>query len=58
MANSIALVAKCIALLDEVYKLSSLTNVLESPSEMTRQGANAHEIKIPKMYLKFKNNSL
>lgn len=49
MANSIALVAKCIALLDEVYKLSSLTNVLESPSEMTRQGANAHEIKIPKM---------
>lgn len=49
MANSIALVAKCIALLDEVYKLSSLTNVLESPSEMTRQGADAHEIKIPKM---------
>ena len=49
MANSIALVAKRIALLDEVYKLSSLTNVLESPSEMTRQGANAHEIKIPKM---------
>lgn len=49
MANSIALVSKCITLLDEVYKLSSLTNILESSSEMIRQGANAHEIKIPKM---------
>lgn len=49
MANSIALVSKCITLLDEVYKKESLTNVLESNSNLARAGANTHEIKIPKM---------
>ena len=49
MANSIALVSKCITLLDEVYKKESLTNVLESNSNLVRAGANTHEIKIPKM---------
>lgn len=49
MANTIALVSKCITLLDEVYKKASLTNVLESNSNLVRAGANTHEIKIPKM---------
>ena len=36
-------------LLDEVYKLSSLTSVLDGPSELVREGANANEILIPKL---------
>lgn len=34
---------------DEVYKLSSLTAVLDGPNELVREGANANEILIPKM---------
>jgi hypothetical protein len=48
MANSIALAKKYTALLDEVYKLSALTNVLESDSTLARAGANANEIVVPK----------
>ena len=36
-------------MLDEVYKTSSKTGVLESASDLFRQGANASEIVIPKM---------
>jgi hypothetical protein len=51
MANNIALAKNYIPLLDEVYKLSSLTAVLESPAELARAGASAREILLPKMDL-------
>ena len=49
MANTIALRKQYSTLLDEVYKLSSLTSVLDGPNELVREGANANEILIPKM---------
>lgn len=49
MPNNIALRKQCSTLLDEVYKLSSLTSVLDGPNELVREGANANEILIPKM---------
>lgn len=49
MANTIALRKSYSTLLDEVYKLSSLTAVLDGPNELVREGANANEILIPKM---------
>lgn len=51
MANTIALAKKYTALLDEVYKLNALTADLESDASLTREGANANEIIIPKMTL-------
>jgi hypothetical protein len=51
MANNIALAKNYIPLLDEVYKLSSLTAALESPAELARAGASAREILLPKMDL-------
>ena len=49
MANSIALVKKYVDKLDDVYKLASLTDVLESDATTTRQGTNTNEIVIPKI---------
>ena len=49
MANVIALRKAYSTLLDEVYKTSALTAVLDGPSELVREGANANEILIPKM---------
>ena len=49
MANSIALSKVYTNLLDEVYQQSSLTAVLESDATLSRQGANANEIVIPKL---------
>lgn len=49
MANTIALRKAYSTMLDEVYKLSSLTAVLDGPNELVREGANANEILIPKM---------
>ena len=49
MANSIALSKVYTNLLDEVYQQSSLTAVLESDATLSRQGANANEIIIPKL---------
>lgn len=49
MANTIALRKQYSTLLDEVYKLASLTVVLDGPNELVREGANANEILIPKM---------
>ena len=49
MANSIVLSKVYTNLLDEVYKQSSLTAVLESDATLSRQGANANEIVIPKL---------
>lgn len=51
MANSIALAKKYAAMLDEVYKLASLTAALDSDMTLTREGANANEIIVPKMVL-------
>jgi hypothetical protein len=51
MANNIALAKNYIPLLDEVYKLTSLTAALESPAELARAGASAREILLPKMDL-------
>lgn len=48
MANSITLFKKYIDLLDEVYKRSSLTSVLDTQG-FAQQGANANEIIIPKI---------
>ncbi len=49
MANVIALRKQYSTLLDEVYKLASLTAVLDGPNDLVREGANANEILIPKM---------
>ena len=49
MANTIALRKQYSTLLDEVYKLASLTAVLDGPNNLVKEGANANEILIPKM---------
>ncbi len=49
MANAIALRKQYSTLLDEIYKLGSLTSVLDGPNELVKEGANANEILIPKM---------
>ena len=49
MPNTIALSKVYTNLLDEVYQQSSLTAVLESDATLSRQGANAKEIVIPKL---------
>lgn len=47
--NNINKFKKYADMLDEVYKTSSKTGILESNSELFRQGANANEIIVPKM---------
>ena len=49
MANAITLAQQFVPILDEVYKKSSLTAVLDGAAELARQGANANELIIPKM---------
>ena len=49
MSNSIALAQSYVPLLDEVYKLASLTSDLDGAADLARQGANANELIIPKM---------
>lgn len=49
MANAITLFKQYTTLLDEVYKLASLTSVLDGAPELARQGANANELIIPKI---------
>ena len=49
MANSIAKFKKYIDLLDEVYKSSSKTAILDGDSTLVRAGANANEIVVPKL---------
>ena len=49
MPNTIALAKKYVPLLDEIYKLSSLTSVLDSDGTLVREGANTNEIIIPKL---------
>ena len=50
-SNSITLFKKYVPMLDEAYKLASLTSVLDGPNELAREGANAGEIVIPDMVL-------
>lgn len=49
MPNNIQLRKQYSTLLDEVYKLASLTAVLDGPNNLVKEGANANEILIPKM---------
>lgn len=49
MANTIALAQKYVVMLDEVYKMASLTSKLDGASELATQGANANELIIPMM---------
>ena len=49
MANSIALFKKYIDLLDEVYKQSSMTAMLDGDTSLVRAGSNTNEIIIPKI---------
>ena len=51
MANNIQLFKKYIALLDEVYKLSSKTSILDGDASLVQAGKNTNEIIIPKMSL-------
>ena len=47
--NTITLAKKYASLLDEVYRESAVTAVLESDPSLARAGANANEIVIPKL---------
>jgi hypothetical protein len=50
MANSITLFKQTLSdTLDEVYRLASLSAVLDGNADMVKQGANANELIIPKM---------
>lgn len=49
MANAITLFKQYVTLLDEVYKAAALTSVLDGAPELTKQGANANELIIPKI---------
>ena len=49
MANTIALFKQYVPMLDEVYKLASLTSVLDGAAELARQGQHANELVIPMM---------
>lgn len=51
MANTIALAKKYLPLLDEVYKMSAKTSVLDAPSALVREGMTANSILIPKIAL-------
>ena len=47
MANSIDLAVQWVPMLDEAYKLASLTSILDGSPELVRAGANANELIIP-----------
>lgn len=49
MANSIALASQFVPILDEIYKLASLTSKLDGNPDLVRAGANANELVIPKL---------
>lgn len=51
MANSITLAKRYVPLLDEVYADSALTAILDGDLGLTKEGANANEILLPKMAL-------
>lgn len=47
MPNAITLAQQFVPVLDEIYKLASLTADLDGATELVRQGANANELIIP-----------
>lgn len=47
MPNAITLAQQFVPLLDEVYRLASLTSVLDGAADLARQGANVNELIIP-----------
>lgn len=49
--NTISIFKKYVPILDEAYKLASLTSVLDGPADMMREGANAGEIVVPDLVL-------
>lgn len=49
MANNITLAQQFVPILDEVYKVASLTAKLDGAAELVRAGANANELIIPKL---------
>ena len=49
MANSITLAQQYVAVLDQIYKETSLTAVLDGAEELVREGANVNELVIPKL---------
>lgn len=49
MANSITLAKQFVPILDEIYKLASLTAKLDGNPDLVRAGANANELIIPKL---------
>lgn len=49
MGNTVEKFKKYINVLDEVYKVASVTSVLDGNNRLVRLGANANEIIIPKM---------
>lgn len=49
MANSIELAKQYVPVLDEIYKLASLTSKLDGNPDLVRAGANANELIIPKL---------
>ena len=49
MANTVEKFKKYINVLDEVYKVASVTSILDGNNRLVRLGANANEIIIPKM---------
>ena len=49
MSNTISKFKQYIDVLDEVYKVASVTSVLDSNKRLVRMGANSNEILIPKM---------
>ena len=51
MSNNITTFKAYVSVMDEVYQEAAKTAALETNSELFREGANAHEIIIPKMTL-------
>ena len=49
MANAITLATQFVPILDEIYKLASLTSKLDGNPDLVRSGANANELIIPKL---------
>lgn len=49
MANAITLAQQFVPILDEIYKLASLTSKLDGAPELVSAGANANELIIPKL---------
>jgi len=49
MPNAITLAQQFVPILDEIYKLASLTSKLDGNPDLVRAGANANELIIPKL---------